>query len=157
MPIEIPTGPGGADRGKTAAPGDPCYLCEVVAGHSEKAIVEETETTLTLVNWKQYELGQVYVIPRRHAPTLLDLTDEEGGRRDSCRPKDRRCPRAGVRPRRAQSDPEQRRHRRTGCSNISICTSCRGVRVGSNWGTAPHIAVLEGKAPSKPSGAKSLK
>ena len=77
MPIEVPTGPGGADRGKTPAPGDPCYLCEIVGGRSEKAIVEETNLTLTIVNWTQFELGQVYVIPRRHAPTLFDLTDEE--------------------------------------------------------------------------------
>ena len=77
MPIEVPLGPGGADRGKTPVTGDPCYLCEVIAGRADKGIVEETETTLTLVNWKQYELGQVYVIPRRHAPTLFDLTDEE--------------------------------------------------------------------------------
>ena len=68
MPIELPTGPGGADRGKTAVPGDPCYFCEAIAGRSEKAIVEETGLTLTLVNWNQFELGQVYVIPRRHAP-----------------------------------------------------------------------------------------
>ena len=77
MPIEIPLGPGGADRGKTPGPDDPCYLCEVTAGRSDKGIVEKTETTLTLVNWYQFELGQVYVIPRRHAPTLFDLTDEE--------------------------------------------------------------------------------
>ena len=77
MPIELPLGPGGADRGKTAVPGDPCYFCEAIAGRSEKAIVEETDLTLTLVNWMQFELGQVYVIPRRHAPTLFDLTDEE--------------------------------------------------------------------------------
>ena len=64
MPIEIPLGPGGADRGKTPAPGDPCYLCEVIAGRADKGIVEETEMTLTLVNWAQFELGQVYVIPK---------------------------------------------------------------------------------------------
>ena len=50
MPIEVPTGPGGADRGKTPIPGDPCYLCEVVGGRSDKGIVEETDMTLTLVN-----------------------------------------------------------------------------------------------------------
>ena len=30
-----------------------------------------------MVNWKQFEHGQVYVIPRRHAPTLFDMTDDE--------------------------------------------------------------------------------
>ena len=38
---------------------------------------EETELALTLVSWNQFEVGQVLVIPRRHAPTLLDLTNEE--------------------------------------------------------------------------------
>ena len=77
MPIEIPIGPGGADRGKPEVPGDPCFLCEVIAGRSEKGMVEETGLTLTLVNWAQFELGQVYVVPRRHAPTLFDLTNDE--------------------------------------------------------------------------------
>ena len=40
-------------------------------------MVEETELTLTLVNWAQFELGQVYVVPRCHAPTLFDLTNDE--------------------------------------------------------------------------------
>ena len=77
MPIDVPRGPGGADRGKAAVPGNPCYLCEVIGGRADKGVVEETDLTLTLVNWAQFELGQVYVIPRRHAPTLFDLTDEE--------------------------------------------------------------------------------
>ena len=38
MPIEIPIGPGGADRGKPEVPGDPCFFCEVIAGRSEKGI-----------------------------------------------------------------------------------------------------------------------
>ena len=76
MPIEIPIGPGGADRRKTPVPGDLCYLCEIIGGSSDKGIVEETEMALTLVNWAQFKFGQVYVIPRPHAPTLLDLSDE---------------------------------------------------------------------------------
>ena len=38
MPIEVPAGPGGADRGKTPMPGDPCYMCEVVGGRAEKGV-----------------------------------------------------------------------------------------------------------------------
>ena len=53
------------------------FLCQVIAGREEKGIVEETDQTLTFANWRHFELGQVYVIPRRHAPTLFDLTDEE--------------------------------------------------------------------------------
>ena len=35
------------------------------------------ELTLTLVNRRQFERGQVLVVPRRHAPTLFDLTERE--------------------------------------------------------------------------------
>ena len=55
----------------------PCVFCELIAGRLDKGLVEETELTLTIVNIRQYEIGQVIVIPRRHAPTVLDLTDEE--------------------------------------------------------------------------------
>ena len=65
MPIRMPTGPGGHDRGKPELPPGSCYLCEAAAGRSEKPFVEETQLTVTLVNWNQYELGQVYIIPRR--------------------------------------------------------------------------------------------
>ncbi|MDE2861367.1 MAG: hypothetical protein OYI31_05390 [Chloroflexota bacterium] len=40
MPIEIPTGLGGADRGMAEVPDDPCFNCEVIIGHSEKGIPE---------------------------------------------------------------------------------------------------------------------
>lgn len=55
----------------------PCVFCELIAGRLDKGLVEETELTLTIVNIRQFEVGQVLVIPRRHAPTILDLTDEE--------------------------------------------------------------------------------
>lgn len=52
-------------------------FCELIAGRLDKGLVEETGLTLTLVNIRQFEVGQVLVIPRRHAPTILDITDEE--------------------------------------------------------------------------------
>ncbi len=55
----------------------PCVFCELIAGRLDKGLVEETDLTLTIVNIRQYEIGQVIVIPRRHAATILDLTDEE--------------------------------------------------------------------------------
>ena len=55
----------------------PCVFCELLAGRFDKGLVEETELTLTLVNIRQFEVGQALVIPRRHAPTILDLTDDE--------------------------------------------------------------------------------
>ena len=56
---------------------DPCFFCEAVLGNVEKGIVEDVGLALTLVNGRQFSPGQVIVIPRRHAPTLFDLTDDE--------------------------------------------------------------------------------
>ena len=150
MPIEIPLGPGGGDRGKVPAPGDPCYLCEVVAGRSDKGIVEQTEITLTLVNWAQFELGQVYVIPRRHAPTLFDPTDEEAV--------------AVIHAVRRTADALVCAYDPDGLNLIQNNGVVAGQeaphfhmhvvprrKVGSDWGSGPpHIAVLEGKTPTRP-------
>ena len=150
MPIEIPIGPGGADRGRTAVPGDPCFLCEVIAGRSEKGMVEETELTLTLVNWAQFELGQVYVIPRRHAPTLFDLTDDETV--------------AVIHAARRVAGAIVRAYDPDGLNLIQNNGVIAGQaaphfhmhivprrKVGSDWGNGPpHLAVLEGKTPLRP-------
>ena len=42
-----------------------------------QAVIDESELTVTVINPSQYEIGQCCVITRRHAGTLLDLTDEE--------------------------------------------------------------------------------
>ena len=58
---------------------DPCPFCELAAGRIEnRHIIDATKKTLTIVNPRQFEIGQLLVIPRRHAPTILDLTDDEG-------------------------------------------------------------------------------
>ena len=150
MPIDVPTGPGGADHRKPLAPGYSCYMCEVVEGRAEKGIVEETDLTLTLVNWAQFEVGQVYVIPRRHAPTLFDLTEVEA---EAVMHAVRRVADALVR----AYDPD-------GLNLIQNNGVTAGQsaphfhmhvvprrRVGSDWGNGPpHIAVLEGKKPIRP-------
>ncbi len=150
MPIQVPQGPGGADRGKTPVPGDPCYLCEVIEGRAQKGVVEETELTLTLVNWAQFELGQVYVIPRRHAPTLFDLTDEEAV--------------AIIRAVRRTADAFLRAYAPDGLNLIQNNGVIAGQSaphfhmhvvprrtIGSDWGSGPpHIGVVEGKTPTKP-------
>ena len=150
MPIEIPPEPGGADRGKAEVPGDPCFFCEVIAGRSEKGMVEETDLTLTLVNWAQFELGQVYVIPRRHAPTLSDLTDDETV--------------AVIHATRRVADALIRAYDPDGLNLIQNNGVIAGQRVphfhmhvvprrrvGSDWGNGPaYLAVLEGKAPIRP-------
>lgn len=151
MPIELPQGPGGARRGRKSSLDDPCFFCEVIAGREEKGIVEETDQTLTFVNWQQFELGQVYVIPRGHAPTLFDLTDEEA---TAIMHAVRRVARALLK----AYDPD-------GLNLIQNNGVVAGQSVphfhmhvvprrkeGSEWGNGPlHIAVLEGKEPTKPS------
>jgi histidine triad (HIT) family protein len=58
---------------------EPCPFCAIAQEDSSWNLIERTPTTLTLLNGRQFETGQCIVMPRRHAPTLLDLTDEECG------------------------------------------------------------------------------
>ena len=106
--------------------------------------------TLTVVNWAQFELGQVYVIPRRHAPTLFDLTDGESE--------------AVIHAVRRVADALLRAYDPDGLNliqNNGVIADQHAPhfhmhvvprrRVGSDWGNGPpHIAVLEGKAPTRP-------
>jgi histidine triad (HIT) family protein len=57
---------------------DSCYFCAIVQGTSDRwNVVEETALTITVLNGRQFEVGQCIVLPTRHAPTLLDLQVEE--------------------------------------------------------------------------------
>ena len=57
----------------------PCEICEGLAGRDDKwAVITESEHTLTVVNPYQFEVGQCCVVTRRHAGTLLDLSNAEG-------------------------------------------------------------------------------
>ncbi len=58
---------------------EPCEFCEGMAGRNDNwTVVAESELTVTVVNPYQFEIGQCCVITRRHAGTLLDLTNAEG-------------------------------------------------------------------------------
>lgn len=58
---------------------DSCLFCDRLKTESDLwQVLEETPLTLTVLTITQFEAGQSIIIPRRHAPTLLDLTDEEG-------------------------------------------------------------------------------
>ncbi len=58
--------------------GDPCFFCEIANGNRHQwQIIEEGELTMTLLNSRQFETGQRIVIPRRHAPSILDLNEDE--------------------------------------------------------------------------------
>ncbi|MDJ0750805.1 MAG: HIT domain-containing protein [Woeseiaceae bacterium] len=57
---------------------EPCYFCEIVSGDANQwQVIEDDELTMTLLNGRQFEMGQSIVIPRRHAPTILDLEAAE--------------------------------------------------------------------------------
>ena len=58
--------------------GDGCLFCERVAGtRDDWAVIDADDATVAFINPRQYEEGQALVIPRRHAPTIVDLTEEE--------------------------------------------------------------------------------
>jgi histidine triad (HIT) family protein len=57
---------------------NPCYLCEIVEGRPSRwNVIEASELTITVLNGRQFEIGQCMVFPVRHAPTLLELTEAE--------------------------------------------------------------------------------
>jgi diadenosine tetraphosphate (Ap4A) HIT family hydrolase len=64
MPVDVPQKP-------------VCVICECIAGGVGEVIIEESELTLTILTDRQFEVGQAIVVTRRHAPTFLELTDEE--------------------------------------------------------------------------------
>jgi len=65
MPIELP------DM-------DPCIFCELIAGRRDDGLlIEDANLTVIKLNDRQFEVGQVLLIPKRHAPTIVDLTSEE--------------------------------------------------------------------------------
>lgn len=64
MPIEIPTH-------------ERCPFCGNISGVNQCAIVEDLPDTFAFLNPRQFGLGHVLVIPKRHAPTVLDLHPEE--------------------------------------------------------------------------------
>jgi len=58
---------------------DPCHFCEIISGREAQwNVLHKTPLTVTLLNGRQFEIGQCMVMPIRHAPTLLDLTEAEG-------------------------------------------------------------------------------
>lgn len=65
MPLELPVVPS-------------CYFCDLLAAPAGQwQVWAEDESTVTLLNGRQYEIGQSIVIPRRHCPTLLELEAAE--------------------------------------------------------------------------------
>jgi histidine triad (HIT) family protein len=62
MPIELPQ-----------HRNDTCPFCTNIMGGSQTAVVFENDAVFAFLNPRQFGLGHTLVIPRRHAPTVLDL------------------------------------------------------------------------------------
>ena len=56
---------------------DPCFFCGIVCNVNPGDLVEETDAVIARVNTRQFLEGQCLVAPKRHAPTLFDLTEPE--------------------------------------------------------------------------------
>ena len=146
MPIEIPKW---EDETRSADP-NACLFCEVAAGSGEKGVVETTDLTVTMVNRDQFEIGQVLVATRRHAPTLFDLTDAESA--------------AVMSAVRRVAAAQTRAYDLDGLNLIQNNGVAAGQTAphfhmhvvprrasGGNWGSGPpHIAEIEGKPPLAP-------
>jgi len=130
MPFQLPQGNG-------------CVFCERIAGaRDDWAVIAEDEETVAFVNPAQFEVGQALVIPRRHAPTLLDLSDGEA---TALMASTRRVARALV----DAYDPDGLTlYQNNGVASLQAVphTHMHVVprRHGSGWGEGPpHIAALE--------------
>ena len=55
-----------------------CVFCKILARQSPASFVAEDETTVAFMDLRQPVPGHVLVVPRRHAPTIYDLTPDEG-------------------------------------------------------------------------------
>ena len=56
-----------------------CVFCNLVnaSDDAEALVLERTTTTITVMNLFPYGSGHLMVAPKRHAASLLELTDEE--------------------------------------------------------------------------------
>jgi histidine triad (HIT) family protein len=120
-----------------------CVFCERSAGErNDWAVIQETDETIAFVNPMQFEVGQSLVIPRRHAPTLLDLSDGEA---IAIMAVTQRVARAIV----AAYDPDGVTiYQNNGVASLQAVPHCHvhvvPRRHGSGWGEGPpHIAPLE--------------
>jgi diadenosine tetraphosphate (Ap4A) HIT family hydrolase len=122
---------------------EPCYFCQIVNGAAEPwNVLEQTSLSLTLLNGRQFEVGQCIVIPARHAPTLLDLRPDEDA---AVMAAARRLARALV----AAFDPDgvllyQNNGVGSGQEVPHFHLHVVPRRAGSDWGLGPpHLARLE--------------
>jgi histidine triad (HIT) family protein len=126
---------------------DPCYFCQIRDGAIDRwNVIEQTGLTFTVLNGRQFEIGQCMIVPTRHAPTLLDLTPEEDA---AIMAAARRVAQAMV----AAFDPDGvLLYQNNGVGSAQEVPHFHlhvvPRRRGSDWGLGPpHLARLEPRAP----------
>jgi histidine triad (HIT) family protein len=55
-----------------------CIICGLISGELERSVPYEDETTMVFVDLNPVVRGHMFVVPRRHAPSLADIRDDEG-------------------------------------------------------------------------------
>lgn len=55
-----------------------CIFCDIIARKLPASFVAADETTVAFMDIRQAVPGHVLVVPHRHAPTIYDLTPDEG-------------------------------------------------------------------------------
>ena len=55
-----------------------CVICKLVAGELEVSVVHQDDLCVAIMDIQPINPGHALVVPRRHAPYLADLDEEEG-------------------------------------------------------------------------------
>src|ERR1044071_7083744 len=55
-----------------------CVLCKLVAGELEVSFIYEDDRCVSFMDIQPINPGHALVVPRRHAPYLADLDEEDG-------------------------------------------------------------------------------
>ncbi|MCA9712389.1 MAG: HIT family protein [Myxococcales bacterium] len=55
-----------------------CVFCDIISGAGSAAFVAEDDGAVAFLDLRQAVLGHVLVVPRRHIPTIYELSPDEG-------------------------------------------------------------------------------
>jgi histidine triad (HIT) family protein len=54
-----------------------CIFCQIVAGNATASLVHEDDLVVAFMDIQPVNLGHVLIVPRRHAPSMADVTADE--------------------------------------------------------------------------------
>jgi len=55
-----------------------CVICKLVAGEQEVSVIHQDNVCVAFMDIQPINPGHALVVPRRHAPALADLDEEDG-------------------------------------------------------------------------------